>query len=235
MTSPDKRVFLLNRSSTVLSEIPTQSVDAVITDPPYMDNVMYSELSDFFYVWLRLALKERYRQFARPSVSREDEAIVNPDHGKGIDYYHTLAAVFRECHRVLKDEGLLIFTFHHGTAEAWDAVAGALRESGFAIQCIWPVHAEMDVGVPILGKRSVKFDAILVCRKREAVTAELIKDREELATCVKAATQSVLERLEEVYSLSEADQASLFQAAAAMLYTQGRTDLQPSSVTSLRR
>jgi putative DNA methylase len=229
--SPDRRVFLLNRSSTDLSEIPAQSVDAVITDPPYMDNVMYSELSDFFYVWLQLALKERYPQFACSSVSREDEAIVNPDHGKGIDYYRaTLAAVFQECHRLLKDEGLLSFTFHHGAAEAWDAVAETLREASFVIRRIWPVHAEMDVGVPILGKHSVKFDAILVCRKRGGVPAEPIEDREELVGCIKAVTQSMLERLEGAFSLSEADRASLFQAAAAMLYTQGRTNLLPSSI-----
>ena len=232
VTSPDRRVLLLNRSSTDLSKIPAQSVDAVVTDPPYLDNVMYSELADFFYVWLRLALKERYLQFARPSVDREDEAIVNPNHGKDTDYYRdTLAAVFEECHRVLKDEGPLIFTFHHGAAEAWDAVAEALKEARFAIQRIWPVHAEMDVGVPILGKQSVKFDAILVCRKHKGVTAAPIKGRKELARHVEEITQSMVKRLGGVFSLSEADRASLSQAAAAMLYTQGQTNLLPSSLT----
>ena len=70
---------------------------------------------------------------------------------------------------MLKDDGLLIFTFHHGAAEAWDALAEALKKAQFAIQRIWPVHAEMDVGVPILGKQGVKFDAILVCRKHKGV------------------------------------------------------------------
>jgi len=232
VTSPDRRVFLLNQSSTELPEIPDRSVDAVITDPPYVSNVMYSELSDFFYVWLRLALKERYPQFACSSVSRENEAIVNPEHGKGIDYYRDiLAAVFGECYRVLKDEGLLIFTFHHGTTEAWDALAEALKATGFIIQRVWPVHAEMDVGVPILGKESVKFDAILVCRKKSDFAAEPIVDPGELASCIRETAQSMIEKLEATFSLTEADRSSLFQATAAMLYTQGQTTLLPSSLT----
>jgi adenine-specific DNA methylase len=225
VTSPDRRVLLLNRSSTDLAEIPARSVDAVITDPPYLGNVMYSELADFFYVWLRLGLSERYPEFAPPSVGRENEAIVNPDHGKGVDYYRdTLAAVFRECHRVLKDEGLLVFTFHHGAPEAWDALAEALRAASFAIQRVWPVHAEMDVGVPILGKESVKFDAILVCRKGTEVAAEPIVDPGHLAGRIREAAQSMIEKLEGAFSLTEADRASLYQAVATMLYTQRRRE-----------
>jgi putative DNA methylase len=232
VTSPERRVLLLNRSSTDLGEIPAGSVDAVITDPPYLGNVMYSELADFFYVWLRLGLSEQYPEFIHPSVGRENEAIVNPDHGKGVDYYRdTLAAVFRECHRVLKDEGLLVFTFHHGAAEAWDALAQALRAANFAIQHVWPVHAEMDVGVPILGKESVKFDAILVCRKGGDVAAEPIVDPGELAKRIREAAQSVIGKLEGAFSLSEADRASLYQAFATMLYTQRRTELLPSSLS----
>lgn len=48
------------QSATDLSFIPTGVVDAVITDPPYFDNVQYSELADFIYVWLRLGLKDKY-------------------------------------------------------------------------------------------------------------------------------------------------------------------------------
>lgn len=233
VASPDRRVLLLNRSSTNLAEIPSQSVDAVVTDPPYVGNVMYSELADFFYVWLRLGLEELYPGFATPSVSRENEAIVNPEHGKGVDFYRdALAAVFREGHRVLKDEGLLVFTFHHGAAEAWDALAEALRMAGFAIQRIWPVHAEMDVGVPILGKESVKFDAILVCRKRGDATAEPITSREELARYIREMSQSITEKVAGEFSLTEADKASLWQAVATMLYTQGRTGLLPSGLVT---
>jgi len=226
---PDKRVLLLNRSSADLAEIPSQSVDAIITDPPYLGNVMYAELSDFFYVWLRLALRERYPQFSRPSAGRADEAIRNIEQGKDTEFYRaTLMAVFRECHRVLKDEGLLVFTFHHGTAEAWDALAQALDEAGFSIRRIWPVHAEMDVGVPILGKQSVTLDAILVCRKQEKAMVGLIEDAVTLAEQVEQETQPLIEMIEKMTVLSKADRRSLSQAVAAMLYTQKRTRLLPS-------
>lgn len=232
--SPERRVLLLNRSSTDLSGIPTGSVDAVITDPPYFSNVMYSELADFFYVWLRLGLKEHYQEFAPESVSRENEAIVNPDHGKGLDYYRDiLATVFRECHRVLKDDGLLVFTFHHGAPEAWDALAQALKAANFVIQRVWPVYAEMDVGVPILGKESVKFDAILVCRKGEAAVLELVEDHAELVESIKEAVQPIMEKLEEAFSLTEADRASLYQAMATMLHTQRRIRVLPSSLSAI--
>jgi len=229
--SPDKRAFLLNRSAVDLPEIPDCTVDAVVTDPPYLDNVMYSELSDFFYVWLQLALGERYPQFAWPSANRLDEAIRNIEQGKDASFYRgTLTAVFRECHRVLKDEGLLVFTFHHGTAEAWDLLAQSLDEADFSIQRIWPVHAEMDVGVPILGKQSVKYDAILVCRKRKATVAPTVDVPIVLARRVEEETRSLMAMLTGVSALSETDRRNLSWAVAAMLYTQCQTRLLPSSL-----
>jgi putative DNA methylase len=232
MTSPDHRVLLLNRSSTCLAGIPPRSVDAVVTDPPYWSNVMYSELADFFYVWLRLALRERYPEFAPPSARREDEAVVNPEQDKEAgSYREILSAVFRECHRVLKDEGLLVFTFHHGTAEAWDALAEALREAGFAIQRVWPVYAEMDVGVPIWGKESVKFDAVLVCRKGGAWGAiGAGMETEALVNNVREEVRALVKRLEGEFSLSQRDWNSLARAVAAMFYTRGETALLPSAV-----
>jgi hypothetical protein len=88
----------------------------------------------------------------------------------------------------------------------------------------------MDVGVPILGKESVKFDAVLVCRKRSEVAAEPIVDPEHLAGRIREAAQSMIGKLEGAFSLTEADRASLHKAAA-MLYTQGRTECLPSSLT----
>ncbi len=229
MASSDHRVLLLNRSSTDLVEVPSQSVDVVVTDPPYCGNIMYSELADFFYVWLHLALGKRYPEFAAPVVDREKEAVVNLEHGKEVGSYRDiLTAVFRECYRVLKDEGLLVFTFHHGMAEAWDALSEALRVAGFVVRRIWPVYAEMDVGVPILGKESVKFDAILVCRKRDkdGIRMEL----GELLSNIRREVKCMAERLEDEFPLSRMDRVSLTLAVATMFYTQGRTNLLPSSV-----
>lgn len=232
ISASDTRVLLLNQSSTQLPQIPDKSVDAIVTDPPYLDNVMYSELSEFFYVWLRLALKDDYPQFQAPTVQRAEEAIKNPEHEKEASFYESiLTAVFRECHRVLRDDGLMIFTFHHGSPEAWDALAYSLRSSGFSIERCYPVHAEMDVGVPILGKRGIKFDAILVCTKTVVSCSggEQLQGSKLLNEIHKHAAPLIAE-LERAFSVSPEDRFSLFQAIATMFYTQRRTNLLPSQI-----
>jgi len=235
VSSPDKRVLLLNRSSASLEGIPDANVDAVITDPPYLGNVMYSELSDFFYAWLRLGLKDIYTQFAPLSVDRAEEAIKNEEQGKDADFYQNiLAAVFRECHRVLKDEGLLVFTFHHGAAEAWDALAQALVSADFVIVSLWPVYAEMDVGVPVLGKQAVKFDSILVCRKRRAQAGPVVQDAVGLAAQINSEVAPFIEVLEKHFSLTAADKTSLFLAVATKLFTQRQINMLPSAIISAR-
>jgi len=229
----DRHAMLLNKSSTDLSEVPDGAVDVVVTDPPYLDNVMYSELADFFYVWLRLGLAECYDQFEPVSSRQEDEAIKNLVHGKDEDFYRAmLQKVFCECHRVLKDGGLLVFTFHHSRSEAWDALGQALRGAGFAIVRVWPVHAEMDVGVPMQGKQSLRFDAILVCRKREEIAEfEVIGERDRIVQQLRNAVEPLCRTLTAAFTLSDAERASLYQAMAVQFYTQGRIAELPSSLS----
>jgi len=234
ISSPEKHALLLNQSSAHLTHIPDSSIDAVITDPPYLDNVMYSELSDFFYVWLRLALKDAYPQFKRQLVNPEDEAIKNVEQGKGTLFYQaTLTSVFQECERVLKDEGLLVFTYHHGSAEAWDTLAQSLKDAGFTIVRLWPVHAEMDVGVPILGKQSVKFDTILVCRKKKAFSREPLPRPTSISELVREEVQQMIQMLKKDFTITEIDHASLTLAVATMLFTQCQTPLLPSRLVSI--
>ncbi len=94
------------------TDLPDQSVDAVLTDPPFFDNVHYSQLADFFHVWQRHVLGAAgYRE---PDTTRSDREVQNSDEGGFTD---RLAAVLREAHRVLKDDGLLAFTYHHSRPE----------------------------------------------------------------------------------------------------------------------
>ena len=230
MGSSDKRALLLNKSSTDLREIPDRSVDAVVTDPPYLDNVMYSELSDFFYVWLRLGLKDSYPGWERPSTTRAEEAIWNSERGKDtVSYRDILTAVFRECHRVLKDEGLMVFTFHHGTSEAWDSLAYALKSAKFTIVKLWPVYAEMDVGVPILMKKGIRFDSILVCRKAEAIATSFDSiGTSELLQMVRKEVETMKGKLESEFELTEKELLNLSYGVVSMFFTQGRTEFTPS-------
>lgn len=166
LVNTGKNVLLLCQNSERLN-LPDRSIDAVITDPPYFDNVMYSELSDFFYVWLRLALKDRYPEFKSELTPKEEEIVKAPGRGKDSkSYLEGMNRVFRECHRVLKDDGLLVFTFHHKDDEAWAIVLQALLDAGFYISATYPVRSEMKLSVHILGQEAVEYDAIIVCRKR---------------------------------------------------------------------
>jgi len=149
-------------------EIPDNSVDAVITDPPYYDNVMYSELSEFYYVWLRLALKDKYECFQSEHVPNATEIIVNEVQGKDEeDFIEGLTAVFKEAGRKLKKDGLMVFTFHHQEERAWGAVLQSVLNAGFYISAVYPVQSEKTTSTHIYHKANVRYDMVVVCRKKE--------------------------------------------------------------------
>lgn len=144
------------------TDLPDGSVDAVLTDPPFFDNVHYSQLADFFHVWQRHILgADGYRE---PVTTRSNREVQNADEGGFTD---RLTAVWREAHRVLKYDGLLAFTYHHSRSEGWRCVLQALMEAGFGISAAHPIKAEMSVAMPKLqAKEPIDLDIILVCRKR---------------------------------------------------------------------
>jgi adenine-specific DNA methylase len=164
--------LLLSGDSAHLSAIPDASVDCVITDPPYFDSIHYSELSNFFYVWLRELVKHPY--FTAENVPTKQEAIVNDVMAKGEqEYQDLLAAVFKECARVLKVNGKLIFTFHHTKWRAWWTVLMALASSGFRVVDSFPVMSEYKVNPHIRNKQTLDMDLILVCEKKTLTPAML--------------------------------------------------------------
>ena len=149
------------------TDIPDRSIDAVLTDPPFFDNVHYSQLADFFHVWQRHILGANgYRESA---TTRSVDEVQNEDED---GFTERLTAVWREAHRVLKDDGLLVFTYHHSRPEGWRCVLQALMEAGFGISAAHPIKAEMSVAMPKLqAKEPIDLDIILVCRKRLCMKA----------------------------------------------------------------
>lgn len=170
-----------------------RSIDAVITDPPYYDNVMYGECSDFFLVWLRRALRETWPELCDLAVSdKESEAVANPSlftelathSGRGKRtagsktaaeladerYEQLLTECFREAYRVLKNDGVMTVMFTHKRVDAWDTLGAALLESGFAISSSWPVHTESEHSLHQAKKNAAQSTIMLTCRKR-ATTA----------------------------------------------------------------
>jgi adenine-specific DNA methylase len=152
-------------------DVPDGVVDAVVTDPPYYGNVMYSELSNFFYVWLRIALKDRYGVYEDSLVPTDDEVIENRHQKKGRDeFIHGLTKVFTESNRVLSDDGILVFTFHHKKQEAWGAILRTILNSGFYVTNTYPVRSEMKASTHLHDLENIVYDMIFVCRKRSEET-----------------------------------------------------------------
>ncbi|MFW9994826.1 MAG: hypothetical protein ACFFD4_22485, partial [Candidatus Odinarchaeota archaeon] len=121
--------------------LPEKILDAVITDPPYFDNVMYSELADFFHVWLRLGLKDEIAAFKSEHVPKDSEIVKN-NYRTENNYEEGLTSVFTRCHRMLKDEGALVFTFHHKKTEAYTALLEAIIKSNFTITATFHIVSE---------------------------------------------------------------------------------------------
>jgi adenine-specific DNA methylase len=141
----------------------------VITDPPYVGNVNYAELADFFYVWLRLALKERYSTFRPEYTPKGEEIVENKARGKSRDdFYDGLRDVFRKIHQKLPDSGILAFTFHHTDQEGdvWEGLLQTLCDCGFELAAVYPVQAEREQSLHLLDKENISYDLIHVCRKR---------------------------------------------------------------------
>jgi putative DNA methylase len=164
--------FMAQTSSVYLSAgdssstaLPDKSVNVVVTDPPFFDNVHYSQLADFFYYWLNQVL-----DLAAATSTRRDNEVQDTDPKR---FKSKLTAVFAECARVLRDNGLFIFTYHHARHEGWTAVHEAIRDAGFVCVQAYPIKAEMSVAMPLQQAKSpIHLDLILVCRRDGSTTAE---------------------------------------------------------------
>jgi len=167
LKAAERGVLVLNGDSSRLP-IPDGSVDAVVTDPPYFDFVNYSELSDFFFAWLAPVLKNRYPWFYRLDSSGVGEV----QHNDPRTFARQLSCVFAECRRVLKDEGVLAFSFHHSREEGWAAIYEAITGAGLEVVAAHPLHAELRAASPKAAARDpISLDAILVCRKHSSPAA----------------------------------------------------------------
>jgi len=152
-----KRAYLSCGSSSG-TDLPDKSVHAIVTDPPFFDNVHYSQLADFFHVWQAYILGD-----GGPVTTRSPQEV---QHGDADTFEERLGAVWRECDRVLRDDGLLIFTYHHSRSEGWRCVLNALSAAGFHVVAAHPIKAEMSVATPkSQAKEPIDYDIIMVCRK----------------------------------------------------------------------
>jgi putative DNA methylase len=156
------RGIYLSAGDSARMDLPDRSVDVVVTDPPFFDNVHYSELADFFHAWQLVARGAGFH--SRDASTRQQGEVQDADADL---FAQKLQAVFTECRRVLRDDGLLVFTYHHSRPEGWRSLAAAVWGAGFRFVNAHPVKAEMSVATPkFQAKEPIQLDVILVCRKR---------------------------------------------------------------------
>ena len=174
------------------TDLEDKSVDMVITDPPFFDNVHYSELADFFYAW-QLPLLGNTR--SKTVTTRNEKEVQDADADNFAD---KLASVLMECHRVLKDDGILAFSYHHSREEGWSSLAHAVKSAGFSFIFAHPVKAEMSVSSPKQqAKEPIDIDIILVCRK----TAKVARGYKSIEHAYQSAKEVSISQIEKFWKV----------------------------------
>jgi adenine-specific DNA methylase len=191
---------LLAQGSSSRQIAQTGSVDLVLTDPPYFDDVQYAELAAIFLAWARVT------GLAGDSIELDlaQEAVANTRRSTDVERYRTLlTAILIETRRSLKPGGRMILTYHNTDLRAWWALGRALRDSQFGVSALAVVWAENDADHSKRGRLAFTRDLVLECRPTESTTQLVVAARsagnaetEELIAAGRAvATMPIDERL----------------------------------------
>ena len=171
------RIDVTRGNAGYMPDIPDGSFELVCIDPPYYDNVMYAELSDYFYVWEKRTLGRLWPEFFNEELTnKHDEAVKNKARFAAMgrkanelahnDYRFKMQAIFEECRRILSDEGAMCVMFTHKAADAWNGLGTSLLDAGFTIEASWPMSTEPPSSMHQAKKNAANSTVFLVCRKR---------------------------------------------------------------------
>jgi adenine-specific DNA methylase len=145
--------------------------DAVVIDPPYYQSVMYSDLSDFFYVWLKRSLGAIYpKLFETPWTPKSAEIVQNRCHSEHpryiseADFEQRLDNALREVARVVKRDGVVSIVFAHTDVKAWEKLLRSLQAVGLVVTTSWPIRSEMKGRTVAHVNAALASSVLLVCR-----------------------------------------------------------------------
>jgi len=174
----------VTQSSATSLSYPDNHFDAVLTDPPYYDNVPYCDLSDFFYVWLKRIIGDVHPDlFSTPLTPKSLEIIDDLSLLRGMAkddasrsekirvkdrkfFENMITDSFREIHRVLRPDGIAVIVFAHKSTEAWETIINSLLKSGLVLVASWPIHTEMKTRLRAIESAALASSVYMVCRKR---------------------------------------------------------------------
>ncbi len=163
------------QSSATELPYPDEYFDAVFTDPPYYDNINYSALSDFFYVWLKRSLGDIFPElFTTYLTPKSKEAIANPSRAESAEearkfFEDMLKKAFKEIARVLKPNGMAIIVYTHKSTSGWETLINSLLEADLVPIASWPIHTEMKSRLLAKGNAALASSIYFVCRKLKRV------------------------------------------------------------------
>jgi putative DNA methylase len=161
----------VSHASATRLPYPDGFFDAVLTDPPYYDNVPYSYLSDFFYVWLKRTVGQLYPDlFITPLTPKSGEIVAYSQGEGGFEagkrfFEEQLAAAFRESARVLKPGGVAVVVYAHQSTAGWETVINALLDSGLVVSAAWPLNTEMQSRLRANESAALASSIYIVARK----------------------------------------------------------------------
>jgi len=165
--------------------LPDDSVDLIVTDPPYYNAIPYADISDYFYVWLKkLKCLQNTGLFLQP-VSPKNEEIVemagwDPVRYKNKDknFFETkIQETFEKCRIILKPQGIMVVVFAHKSTVGWESLLQALINGGWTITSSWPIDTEMSFRMRGMNSAALNSSVHLVCRPRENPDGSLIIDK----------------------------------------------------------
>ena len=172
---------VVNGSAVQLSWSPNW-FEAIITDPPYYDNISYAILSDFFYIWLKRSIGQAHPDLLSTPLSPKSEEIIQSEsrhesRKEAKEFYkNMMAKALSEQHRVVANNGVIALVFAHKTTEAWEALVEALLRSKVVPTCSWPVHTEREARTVARESAALASSFFLACRKREGNETVYFKD-----------------------------------------------------------
>ncbi len=147
--------------------------DAVLTDPPYYDNIPYSYLSDFFYVWLKRILGDLSPDlFATPLSPKAEEIVAYSNRQGGFNegkrfFLDMLRKSFSEIFRVLKPNGIATIVYAHKSTSGWETLIDSLLSSGLVVTAAWPVRTEKKGRLRSQESAALASSIYMVARKFE--------------------------------------------------------------------
>jgi adenine-specific DNA methylase len=158
----------------------------VFTDPPYYDAIPYSDLMDYFHVWLRRVrhgivafVDDPFGQALSPKWDhqRQDGELIDDESRFGGDkkaskkaYEDGMAKAFQSCCNSLREHGRLVVVFANKEVDAWETLIAALIRGGAVVTASWPIETEMRTRTRSMSSAALASSVWIVCRKRDTFT-----------------------------------------------------------------